>query len=138
MTSASNPILATWKTPFEVPPFSEIAPDEFPSAFAHAFGAHLREIDAIAADPHPPSFENTIVALERSGRELTRVSSLFHTLTGAHSNDTLLAIEREISPQLAAHWNKIRLNDALFARIDALWRERDQFGLSPEQARVLA
>ncbi len=135
--SASNPILATWSTPFEVPPFAEIAPDEFRDAFAQAFAAHLGEIEAITADPQPPSFDNTIAALERSGRALTRVSSLFHALTGAHSNDTLLAIEREISPKLAAHWNKIRLNDALFARIDALWRQRDQLKLSPEQARVL-
>jgi peptidyl-dipeptidase Dcp len=135
--SASNPILATWDTPFEVPPFSEIAPHEFRDAFAQAFIAHLAEIDAITADPQPPSFDNTIVALERSGRALSRVSSLFHALAGAHSNDTLLEIEREISPKLAAHWNKIRLNDALFARIDALWRERDQLALNPEQARVL-
>ncbi len=135
--SVSNPILATWSTPFEVPPFAEIAPDAFRDAFAQAFAAHLGEIDAIAAGPQPPSFDNTIAALERSGRALNRVSSLFHALTGAHSNDALLAIEREISPKLAAHWNKIRLNDALFARIDALWRQRDQLKLSPDQARVL-
>ncbi len=100
-------------------------------AFTQAFTAHLAEIEAITADPQPPSFDNTIVALERSGRALTRVSSLFHALAGAHSNDTLLEIEREISPKLAAHWNKIRLDDALFARIDALWRERDQLALQP-------
>jgi peptidyl-dipeptidase Dcp len=135
--SASNPILAAWDTPFEVPPFSEIAPHEFRDAFADAFVAHLDEIEAITADPQPPSFDNTIAALERSGRALTRVSSLFHALTGAHSNDTLLEIEREISPKLAAHWNKIRLNDALFARIDALWRKRGELALRPEQARVL-
>jgi peptidyl-dipeptidase Dcp len=135
--SASNPILAAWDTPFEVPPFAEIAPHAFRNGFVQAFAAHLRQIDAITADPQPPSFDNTIAALERSGRALTRVSSLFHALTGAHSNDTLLAIEREISPKLAAHWNKIRLNDALFARIDALWRERGELALSPEQARVL-
>src|SRR6516164_5963319 len=135
--SASNPILAAWDTPFEVPPFSQIAPHQFRDAFAQAFAAHLAEIEAITADPQPPSFDNTIAALERSGPALTRVSSLFHALTGAHSNDTLLEIEREISPKLAAHWNKIRLNDALFVRIDALWRERDQLGLSAEQARVL-
>ncbi|MBV9632228.1 MAG: M3 family metallopeptidase [Xanthobacteraceae bacterium] len=134
----SNPILATWNTPFEVPPFAEITPDAFSDAFKQAFAAHLAEIEAIAAEPQPPSFDNTIAALERSGRTLTRVSSLFHALTGAHSNDALLATEREISPKLAAHWNKIRLNDALFARIDALWRQRDQLKLSPEQARVLA
>jgi peptidyl-dipeptidase Dcp len=133
----SNPILAAWTTPFEVPPFADIAPEQFREAFDHAFAAHLQAVDTIAADPQPPSFDNTIAALERSALGLSRVSSLFHALTGAHSNDTLLAIEREISPRLAAHWNKIRLNAALFARIDALWQARDRQAFSSEQVRVL-
>jgi peptidyl-dipeptidase Dcp len=135
--TATNPILAAWTTPFESPPFAEIAPEEFRAAFDAALAAHDREIDAITADPAPPSFANTIAALERSGRPLRRVSSLFHALAGAYSNETLLAIEREISPRLAAHGNKIRLNSALFARIDALWSERATLSLSPEEARVL-
>jgi peptidyl-dipeptidase Dcp len=135
--TAPNPILAAWTTPFETPPFAEIAPEQFRAAFDPALGAHDREIDAIAADPEQPSFANTIAALERSGRPLRRVSSLFHALAGAHSNETLLAIEREISPRLAAHGNKIRLNTALFARIDALWRDRATLALSSEEARVL-
>jgi peptidyl-dipeptidase Dcp len=135
--SASNPILATWTTAFETPPFAEIVPEQFRAAFDHAFAAHMREIDAIAADPRPPDFDNTIAALERSGRPLTRVSSLFNALAGAHTNDTLLAIEREVSPRRAVHTNKIRLNEALFARIDAVWRGRGKLALTPEQARVL-
>ena len=134
---ATNPILAIWTTPFETPPFAEIAPEAFRGAFDQALAAHDREIDAIAVDPAQPAFDNTIVALERSGRGLRRVASLFWALAGAHTNDTLLAIEREISPRLAAHSNKIRLNPALFRRIDALWRGRETLGLTPEQARVL-
>src|SRR4029079_16653372 len=73
----------------------------------------------------------------RSGRALERVSAVFHALAGAHTNDALLAVEREMSPKLAAHWNNIRLNDGLFARIDALWQRRESLGLDAEQARVL-
>ena len=134
---ATNPILAIWTTPFETPPFAEIAPEAFRGAFDQALAAHDREIDAIAVEPAPSAFDNTIVALERSGRGLRRVASLFWALAGAHTNDTLLAIEREISPRLAAHSNKIRLNPTLFRRIDALWRGRETLGLTPEQARVL-
>ena len=134
---ATNPILAIWTTPFETPPFAEIAPEAFRGAFDQALAAHDREIDAIAVEPALPAFDNTIVALERSGRGLRRLASLFWALAGAHTNDTLLAIEREISPRLAAHSNKIRLNPALFRRIDALWRGRETLGLTPEQARVL-
>jgi peptidyl-dipeptidase Dcp len=134
---ATNPILAIWTHPFEAPPFAEIAPEAFRGAFDQALAARDREIDAIAVEPAPPAFDNTIVALERSGRGLRRVASLFWALAGAHTNDTLLAIEREISPRLAAHSNKIRLNPALFRRIDALWRGRETLGLTPEQERVL-
>ena len=134
---ATNPILAIWTHPFEAPPFAEIAPEAFRGAFDQALAAHDREIDAIAVEPALPAFDNTIVALERSGRGLRRVASLFWALAGAHTNDTLLAIEREISPRLAAHSNKIRLNPALFRRIDALWRGHETLGLTPEQARVL-
>ena len=132
-----NPILAPWTTPFEAPPFADIAPTQFRQAFDRAFDVHCGEIDAIAADPRAPSFDNTIAALERSGHMLRRVSSLFHALAGAHTNDTLLEIEREISPRLAAHTNKIRLNDRLFTRINALWRTRLEVDLTAEQLRVL-
>jgi peptidyl-dipeptidase Dcp len=118
------------------PAFAQIA-RAFRDAFDQALAAHDREIDAIAAERAPPSFENTIAAIERSGRPLRSVTSLFWALAGAHTNDTLLAIEREISPRLAAHSNKIRTNAALFRRVDVLWRGRETLGLNPEQARVL-
>ena len=89
------------------------------------------------AQKEPPTFDNTIVALENAGRALQRVDDVFGQLVGTDSNDTLLAIERDISPRTAAHWNKVRMNAALFARIDALHRKRDSLGLTSEQKRVL-
>jgi peptidyl-dipeptidase Dcp len=137
MNSTANPLLERWTTPDGTPPFDDIAPAHFAPAFEAAFTAQNREIDTIAADPSAPSFANTIDALERSGRLLERVSAVFHALAGAHTNEQLLAIERDISPRMAAHWNRIRLNDSLFARIDTLWGRRESLGLTAEQARVL-
>ena len=87
--------------------------------------------------PEPPSFANTIEALERSGRSLDRVASVFFNLVGAHTNDELQAIEREIAPVLARHRSETYLNEALFKRIDAIKAEKEKLALSAEQARVL-
>ncbi|HWM46139.1 MAG TPA: M3 family metallopeptidase [Xanthobacteraceae bacterium] len=133
----ANPLLADWTTSQDAPPFGAIRPEHFAPAFARALAEHDTEVETISADPASPTFENTIVALERSGRLLDRVSSVFHALAGAHTNDVLLAVEREMSPRLAAHWTRIRLDDALFARIDALWGTRETLDLNAEQARVL-
>jgi peptidyl-dipeptidase Dcp len=132
-----NPLLADWTTPDEVPPFDRIKPEHFRPAYARALADHEAEIAAIPADPAPPSFTNTIAALELSGRTLAQVSDVFHLLTGAHSNDALLKIEREMSPQIARHWNKINTNAALFGRVDALMQKIDALDLSAEQKRVL-
>jgi peptidyl-dipeptidase Dcp len=133
----SNPLLGEWTPPDETPPFPAIRPEHFRPAFDHAMADHMAEIEAIATCPDTPSFANTIVALERGGRALDRVSAVFHALAGAHTNDALMAIEREMSPLIAAHRNRIHLHDGLYARIKALWDGRDTLGLTPEQARVL-
>jgi peptidyl-dipeptidase Dcp len=133
----SNPLLGDWTPPDETPPFPAIRPEHFRPAFDRAMADHMAEIEAIASCPDTPSFANTIVALERGGRALDRVSAVFHALAGAHTNDALMAIEREMSPLLAAHRNRIHLHDGLYARIKALWDARDTLGLMPEQARVL-
>ena len=112
-----NPLLQDWSVTFAVPPFHRIEPEHFRSAFAHAFAEHEAEVAAIAADPDAPSFANTIEALERSGDALTRVENVFYALSGAHTNDAILAIEREIAPLSAKHWDKIRMDEALFRRI---------------------
>jgi peptidyl-dipeptidase Dcp len=132
-----NPLLDAWTTPHETPPFAAIRPEHFRPAFDRAMAEHIAEIEAIAASPDAPTFANTIAALERSGRALTRVSAVFHALTGAHTSDALMAIEREMSPRLAAHRNRINLDDRLYARIKALWDLRSSLGLPPEEARVL-
>src|SRR5207249_7182558 len=135
--TTDNPLLEDWTGPFGVPPFGRVAPEHFTPAFDRAFAEHDAEIAAIAGDATAPSFQNTIEAMERSGRTLDRVGSVFGVLAGAHTNDALLAVERDISPRRARHWNGILLNEPLFRRIDALWQRRDTLSLNPEQARVL-
>lgn len=137
MTTKDNPFFDTWTTPFGAPPFARIKPEHFLPAFERAFAEHDAEIAAIAGRKDEPTFDNTIVPYENAGRPLQRVDDVFGQLVGANSNDDLLAIEREISPRTAAHWNKVRLNGALFARIDALFQKRDRLGLTPEQMRVV-
>ncbi len=135
--TSENPFFAAWTTPDEVPPFRSIKPEHFRAAYERALAEHAAEIAAVAADPSPPSFDNTIAELEGSGRPLTRVSNVFHVLVGAHSNDALLEIEREIAPLIARHWNKIHTNAALFRRIDALAKQAATLPLTAEQKRVL-
>jgi peptidyl-dipeptidase Dcp len=133
----SSPFFEAWTTPFGAPPFGRIKAEHFMPAYERAFAEHEAEIAAIAGQKEPPSFDNTIVALENAGRALQRVDDIFGQLVGTESNDTLLAIERDISPREAAHWYKVRTNEGLFARIDALYQKRDSLGLNSEQARVL-
>jgi peptidyl-dipeptidase Dcp len=112
-------------------------PDHFRPAFDQALADHRAEIDAIAENPASPDFENTIAALERSGRNLERVASVFFVLAGADTSDEIEAIERDISPLLARHNNALYLNRALYARIADLYARREALSLDAEQARVL-
>ncbi|TDR94699.1 M3 family metallopeptidase [Enterovirga rhinocerotis] len=131
----TNPLLAPWDTPFGVPPFEEIAPGHVRPALDEACAEHLAEIAAIRDEPAPADFENTIAALERAGRKLDRVTGVFYNLAGAHTNEALQAVEREVSPILARHWNAIYLDPALFRRIDEVKGRAEN--LDAEQARVL-
>ncbi|MGE0564889.1 MAG: M3 family metallopeptidase [Pseudolabrys sp.] len=133
----ANPITADWTGTFGLPDFAAATPERFRPAFEEALEAHRAEIAAIAGNAEPPSFDNTIASLERSGRPLDRVSALFWVLAGAHTSDAIEAIERDVSPLLARHSNALYLNGTLFARIDDLWRRRDGLGLDAEQARLL-
>ncbi len=121
---ASNPLLKAWQTPFETPPFAEIAPEYFLPAFEQAFADHAAEIVAITHDPSVPDFANTITALERSGKLLTRVSAVFYDLVSAHSNPALLEADKEVSLRMARHWNPIMMNAVLFGRIALLYHDR--------------
>src|SRR5664279_908689 len=133
----ANPLLQAWQTPFETPPFAEIAPEHFLPAFEQAFADHSAEIAAIEYDPATPDFANTITELERSGKLLSKVSAVFHDLVSAHSNPALLEIDKEVSLRMARHWNPIMMNAVLFGRIALLHDNRATLGLTPEQMRLL-
>lgn len=135
--SEDNPLLTAWKTPFETPPFDAIRPEHFLSAFEKAFADHSAEIAAIKADAAEPTFENTVTALERSGKLLSKVSAVFYDLVGAHSNPELLAIETEVALKQARHWNPITMDAALFGRLSKLRDKAASLKLTPEQARLL-
>ena len=139
MTEAQqgNPLLEPWTGPFEAPPFARLSASDFRPAFDAALDEARAEIATIAANPEPATFENTIEALERSGRRLSKVSSVFFNLASADTNDELQAIEREIAPRLARHRDDIFLNKALTNRIAALEAQRESLALDAEQARVL-
>ncbi|MET0604823.1 MAG: M3 family metallopeptidase [Beijerinckiaceae bacterium] len=135
--TTSNPLLAAWTAPFEVPPFDSIDAGHFAPAFEQALREHNSEIEAIAHHVEAPSFENVIEALERSGHALDRVASVFFNLAGAHTNEALQAIERDIAPKLAAHWSAISMRPELFRRIEALFQNRSNLSLTEEQMRAL-
>lgn len=132
-----NPLLRPWQTPFDTPPFDEIRPEHFLPAFEQAFADHSAEVAAITHDPAAPDFANTITALERSGKLLSKVSAVFYDLVSAHSNPAILEIDKEVSPRMARHWNPIMMNAVLFGRIAMLHENRKTLGLTGEQMRLL-
>jgi peptidyl-dipeptidase Dcp len=133
----TNPLLATWDTPFGITPFDKISDDDFVPALEIALASHKADIDVIAGSADPATFANTIEALEAVGRDLDKVLSTFYTVAGADSNPAREALQRDFSPQLAAHFSEVSGNKALFARVATVWGVRDSLTLSDEQARVL-
>ena len=133
----TNPLLADWDTPFQIAPFDAISDDDFAPALEQALAAHNAEIDAIAGNSEAPTFDNVIGALEAAGRDLDKVLGVFFTVAGADSNPAREALQREFSPKLAAHFSEISANTALFARVAAVWDQRDSLDLTDEQSRVL-
>ncbi|MEO0543445.1 MAG: M3 family metallopeptidase [Pseudomonadota bacterium] len=132
-----NPAILSWGGPHGLPNYSEIADADFAVALRQGFADNLAEIEAIASNSEAPTFENTIDALERAGETLSRAASLFFTKAGNHTNDDIQALEREFAPEFARHSGEIAKNRALFERIEALWGNRDNLGLSAEQQQVL-
>ena len=132
-----NPLLESWDTPFGAPPFDRIRPEHYSPAFDAALAKRRAEIAAIVADPAAPTFDNTIVALERAGALLRRVSATFFHLAGAEASDEIERIERDIAPALSRERNAILLDDALFARVDAIYQARENLDLEAEAARTL-
>ncbi len=132
-----NPFFQPWRGPFGLPPFERIAAEHFVPAYDRAIAEHNAEIAAIAEDASPATFDNTIGALERAGEAMNRVGGVFWNLIGTDSTPQLQQIERELAPKLAAHYSAIGLNEALFRRVETVWRERDRLPLTSEQRRVL-
>ena len=135
--ATSNPLVQPWNTPHGLPPFAEVRAEHFRPAFDAALGEHLADIEAIASSSEPPSFENTVAALDRSGRLLARVEALFYNLTSSETSPALQAVEREMAAPLAAHNSAVHMNARLFERIDTLHAQRATLGLAPEQLRLL-
>ena len=137
MTTPENPLLAESPLPYHLPPFERVRDEHYEPAFAQGMSEHLLAVEAVANDPAPATFENTVVALERPGQTLGRVSALFFNLVSAHTNPALQAVERAVAPKLAAHWDEIHLNAELFARLESLLANRAALGLDAESAYLL-
>ncbi|WP_158968616.1 M3 family metallopeptidase [Chachezhania sediminis] len=133
----NNPLLAPWETPFTLAPFDRISDEDFTPALDAALTDHKAEIAAIRDNPEPPTFANTVEALETSGQALHRVLSVFYTLSGADSSPRREELQRTFAPKIAAHYAEMTSDKALYARIRAVWDARDRLDLSPEQDRLL-
>ncbi len=132
-----NPFFKTWTTRHGIPPFDQIKVEHYMPAFTEAMARHRAEIEAIAGSAEPPSFANTIEALERSGRMLGQVAGVFYNLCSAHGSDATRAVERELAPIMAQHSSYVGLHAGLFARVAALYAQREQLGLDAVQMRLL-
>ena len=134
---AQNPLFTASTLPFQAPPFDKLKDADYQPAIEEGMRQHLAEIRKIADNPEPPTFENTIEAMERSGELLTRSANVFFMLTGANTNETLQAVEEALAPKLAEHSSAIYLDPALFARVKTIYDQRATLGLTPEQVTVV-
>ena len=136
-TVRDNPLLTEFATPFGVPPFEQIQLDDYTPAYLQGIEEQKKEIEAIINQTAAPDFENTIVALDRSGRLLTKVSAVFSGQNSANTSDEMQAISRELSPILSAHRDDINLNPDLFARVKQVYENQKELNLNKEQAKLL-
>jgi len=134
---ASNPLLTASTLPFQTVPFDKIKDDDFQPAIEEGMKQNLEEIEKIANNPEPPTFENTFVALEKSGQLLRRALSAFNVLTGANTNPELQKVKQEEAPKLSANEDAMYLNSKLFQRIEDIYNKRDQLQLDPESKRLV-
>ena len=136
--NSMNPFLNEYETPFQIPPFEAIKFSHYEPAFIQGMKEHLEEIDVIANNTEAPTFENTIEALERSGKTLDKVSSVFFNLQGSNTDDDMDSLQRTVSPKLSSHNDSILLNKKLFMRIKEIYENKQSLSLSVEQARLVA
>lgn len=134
---SENPFFKEFDTPFGVPPFDRIKEEHFLPAIKAGIELHKKEIEAIANNPAPPTYENTIEALERSGPLLRRASDVFSVLNGCMTNDNMQKIAKEVAPMLAKHRDEITMNPNLFQRVKAVYEKRNDLGLTQEQKRLV-
>ena len=134
---AMNPFLTEYDTPYQIPPFEKIKFSHYEPAFQEGMKQHLSEVEQIASNQENPTFENTIAELERAGKTLDKVSSVFFNLLGSNTSDEMDALAMTISPALSSHSDSILLNKDLFTRIKTLYNQKDSLGLSTEQERLL-
>ena len=135
--SADNPLLTESALPYHLPPFDRLKDSDFEPAYTQGMAEHLKEVEAIAGNPEPPTFKNTVVALERSGRTLERVERTFSNLAGANTDPAIQKVESDMAPKLAAHADEVHLNAALFARIQSIYDQRENLGLDPQSKYLL-
>jgi peptidyl-dipeptidase Dcp len=133
----ANPLLRPWTTPHAMPPFAEIRPEHFVPAFEVAMREHRAELDAIADDPAPADFENTVARLDASGRRFVRIELVFHNLCASETSPALQLAQRALSAPLAAHANAMTLHQRLFDRIDSVHARRATLGLAPQALRLV-
>jgi peptidyl-dipeptidase Dcp len=134
---SDNPLLSEWNAPLGVPPFDQIQDEDYLPAFRAAMQEQKEEVQAIVDDPAPPTFANTIEALERTGSALTRVSNVFFAIESAHSNDAIREVARTVAPELSAHGDDITLDKDLYGRVKAVVDQAESLDLDPEQRRLL-
>lgn len=132
-----NPFFEKWDTPFGVPPFETITNEHFLPAMEEGIQQQKNEIDAIVGNPEPPTFENTIEALEATGDLLTKVGNVFRNLNSANTNEEMQEIAKEAAPIVSKHYDEIMFNEKLFERIKAVFEQKDKLGLTPEQKKLL-
>ena len=133
----NNPFMTEYTTPFGVPPFDQIRLEHYKPAFMEGMKQETAEVNAIINNTEEPTFENTIAALDQCGKLLRRVSAVFYGQNSANTNDEMQALSRELSPLLSKHSDDINLNPKLFARVKAVYEQRDQLGLNAEQSKLL-
>ncbi|MBX2971925.1 MAG: M3 family metallopeptidase [Flavobacteriales bacterium] len=133
----TNPLATASTLPFQAPVFDKLKDGDYKPAIEAGMAAQLAEVEAIVANPEAPTFENTIAAMEKTGRDLTRATSIFFNLTSSATNDELQAAKAELMPKLSAHSDAITLNDALFQRVKAVYDGRANAGLDPVQLRLV-
>jgi peptidyl-dipeptidase Dcp len=137
MPGTTNPLLQPWTGAYQLPPFLDLRPEHFEPAYEVAMREQLAEVEAIATNPQPPTFENTVQALDRGGRTFERIDNVFHNLAASEASPALQAVQRTMAPRLAAHRNAIMLHAGLFGRVDALHEQREQLQLDAEDLRLL-